>query len=61
MSTLTPKQRRLARARLKSGAASCWLEACDWARITHPDTSDDVERQWAKTLARARGRKAILA
>ena len=58
---MTGKQRRLARARLKSGAAACWLEACDWARLHHPDTSDDVERQLARSLARTQGKRQILA
>jgi hypothetical protein len=59
--TLTGKQRRLARARLKSGAAATWLEACDWVRLHHPDVSDDVERQLFRSLARTQGKRQIVA
>lgn len=58
---MTGRQRRLARARLKSGAARTWLEASDWVRLNHPDTSDDVERQLIRSLARTRGKRELLA
>jgi hypothetical protein len=58
---VTGRQRRLARARLKSGAASTWLEACNWVRLHHPDTSGDVERQLVRSLARTQGKRQIVA
>jgi hypothetical protein len=58
---MTGKQRRLARARLKSGAARSWLEACDWVRLEYPDTSNEVERQLLRSLARTRGQRQIIA
>jgi hypothetical protein len=61
MSELNGKQRRLARARLKLGEARTWLEACDWVRLHHPDTSGDVERQLVRSLARTEGHRRIIA
>lgn len=52
--TLTAVQRRLARRLLKAGAPN-WEQACEQARAERPDTSDDIEAQLVRSLARQHG------
>jgi len=58
---LTSAQRRRARALLRSGAASKWEQAVALAQAERPDTSDDIEWQLVRSLARQRGLRRVLA